>query len=408
MGVANLYRKAFSGLTTHIWLLSTVMLVNRAGTMVLPFLTLYCTQQKHFTFNQAGWVVAMYGIGSVLGAFFGGKLTDRFGFYYVQLVSLLSGGIMFIILGQLESYSAICIGAFSVGVMNEAFRPANASAVGYYSTSQNRTQAFSLMRLAINVGWGIGTALGGILASFNYKLLFWVDGGTNILAAILLILILPREGRAAQSFSHTINHSQLSPYRDKHFLGFILLVLIFACCYFQLYVTVPLYMKEKLQLGENIYGIVTSLNGILIGLFEMVIVYKLEGRRNYLVLMCIGAFIMGFSFFLFNAAAISPIFICTLIVVLITLAEMIAVPFMSSWYIGRANENNRGQYAAVYTIAWSAAQIIGSTLGAQAASKIGFTVFWWVLGAFSLISSTGFVLSILLTKKNNCKNGTFF
>ncbi|MGB5007241.1 MAG: MFS transporter, partial [Ferruginibacter sp.] len=59
----NLYRNAYAGINRRMWLLAVVMLINRSGTMVLPFMTLYC---KHigYTTGQAGIVVAVYGIGS--------------------------------------------------------------------------------------------------------------------------------------------------------------------------------------------------------------------------------------------------------------------------------------------------------------------------------------------------------
>ena len=88
-------------------------------------------------------MVAIYGIGSVAGAFLGGKITDKFGFYYTQFTALLLGGIMFIVLGQMRSYEAICICTFFLSMVNESFRPANAAAIAHYSTPKNRTQAFS-------------------------------------------------------------------------------------------------------------------------------------------------------------------------------------------------------------------------------------------------------------------------
>ncbi len=183
---ANLYRNAYTGLTRRMWLLAVVMLINRSGTLVLPFMTLYC---KHIGYStiQAGWVVGIYGIGAMVGAFFGGKISDRFGFYYTQFFSLLCGGLLFMTLGQMGSYFSICVCTFFLSMVNESFRPANATAIAHYSTMQNRTQAFSVVRLAINIGWGVGGALGGFLASINYHLLFWVDGFTNISAAFLLL-----------------------------------------------------------------------------------------------------------------------------------------------------------------------------------------------------------------------------
>ncbi|NBC09283.1 MAG: hypothetical protein GVY26_18990 [Bacteroidetes bacterium] len=80
----QLYRDSFSGLSKEVWSLSGVMLINRAGTMVLPFLSVYLTQQLGFSLGQAGWIMSFFGAGSVLGAYLGGQLTDRIGFYETQ------------------------------------------------------------------------------------------------------------------------------------------------------------------------------------------------------------------------------------------------------------------------------------------------------------------------------------
>ncbi|MEO5985191.1 MAG: MFS transporter, partial [Ferruginibacter sp.] len=186
-----LYRNAYDGLSRRIWLLSAVMLINRSGTMVLAFMTLYCTHLG-YSIKQAGWVVALYGMGSIIGALLGGRISDRFGFYFTQTGALFFGGLFFLLLGQMKTYNSICICVFFLSMVNESFRPANATAIAHYSTPQNRTQSFSLIRLAINLGWGVGSALGGFLASINYQLLFWVDGITNIAAAGMLLMILPK------------------------------------------------------------------------------------------------------------------------------------------------------------------------------------------------------------------------
>src|ERR1700750_1343172 len=95
----QLYKNAYSGLSRNSWFLCIVMLVNRSGTMVVPFMSIYCIQQLHFTIVQAGTVMALFGVGSISGAFIGGKLTDRIGFYDLQVGALISGGLLFLLLG---------------------------------------------------------------------------------------------------------------------------------------------------------------------------------------------------------------------------------------------------------------------------------------------------------------------
>src|SRR5579863_10353071 len=203
--VFSLYKQAYSGLSRATWLLSTVMLVNRSGTMVVPFMTIYLTSPAMgYSIAQAGLVMGIFGLGAICGGFLGGRLTDRWGFHRVQLAALTGGGIFFIILGQVKSYPLICSCTFLLSVVNDAFRPANSTSIAAYSKEENRTRSYSLNRLAINLGWAAGGALGGILASINYHLLFWVDGGTNIAAAILLRLFLHPHATNTDHHSHEV------------------------------------------------------------------------------------------------------------------------------------------------------------------------------------------------------------
>ncbi len=153
--VAALYKASYSGLSPASWWLSAVMLINRSGTMVVPFMTLYLTQSLHYSVSKAGFVFGVFGVGAICGGFIGGRLADRFGFYAVQLVTLICGGLMFLLLGQMRSYVAICGCTFALALINESFRPANSLAIAHYSKEENRTRSYSLNRLAINLGWAL-------------------------------------------------------------------------------------------------------------------------------------------------------------------------------------------------------------------------------------------------------------
>lgn len=369
--------------------------------MVLAFMTLYC-HHLGFTLKQGGVVVAIYGLGAVAGAFIGGRIADLYGFRYTQLSALFFGGILFIVLGKMTTYTGICIVTFFLSMVNESFRPANASAVAHYSTRENRTQSFSLIRLAINLGWGVGSALGGILASIDYHLLFWVDGATNITAAILLFIILPNSANTSATNVDSTGVEAVKmmlPHKDKTFIYFLLLNVLFACCFFQLFTTVPTYFKEKLMLSEFMIGLVMGCNGLLIALFEMVLVFKMEGRRPYLVYMFYGSLLMAVSFLLLNLKIIDGLLIAVVSTIIITIAEMVAMPFMNSYYIGRSSEKTRGQYAGMYTMAWSFAQVIGSSTGAIIAFNYGYINLWWLVAIVAGIAAWGYYLLFLKTEK---------
>jgi len=381
----SLYVNAYSGLSRSTWLLSLVMLVNRSGTMVLPFMTIYLTDIG-FSIFQAGIVVGMFGAGAICGGYIGGKLTDKIGFYRVQLFTLVGGGMLFILLGLMKSYALICTFTFILSLVNEAFRPANNSAIVIYSRAETRTRSFSLNRLAINLGWAIGGTLGGFIASFNYHLLFWIDGFTNIIAAILLFYLLkPTAPGGKETVAPLQPGDKISPLKDKKFIIFIGLSILFALCFFQLFSTIPVYYKDVYHMSEFYIGILMGLNGLIIVIIEMVLIFHLESKNKTIVMISNGMLLTSLSFLVYIFLPLHPV-TALVSVVLVTLGEIWAMPFMNNYWTGRASSHNRGQYAGYYTMAWSLAQVLGPTGGTWIAGHWGFNDLWWITAVICLIT----------------------
>jgi predicted MFS family arabinose efflux permease len=374
-----------------MWWLSLVMLVNRAGTMVVPFMTLYLTQARHYSISKAGLVMSIFGMGAVCGGFLGGKLTDKFGFYNIQLSALLCGGIMFIVLGQVSDYTLICACTFILAVLNESFRPANATAIAQYSHEGNRTRCYSLNRLSINLGWAAGGALGGFIASRNYQALFWIDGFTNISAAILLRLLLsPSKNSATPAKAEKHVDKGRPAYKDGPYLVFIVLTIMYGLCFFQIFSTQPVFFKTVLNLTPAFIGGIMGFNGLMIAAFEMTLVFVLERRQKNNVYIMLGTMLVGFSFVMFNLfPGAETLVVCSTIV--ITIGEMLSMPFMNTFWISRTNSANRGQYAGLYTAAWSIAQVLGPYAGSRIAETQGFYTLWWVTGGLSVLTALGFL-----------------
>ncbi len=388
----QLYKDAFSGLGRNAWLLSTVMLINRCGTMVLAFMTLYC-KSLGFTLVQGGLVVAVYGAGSIVGALVGGRLTDRFGFYYIQFIALFFGGILFIVLSMMESYVMICLVSFILAMVNESFRPANSAAIAHYSEPANRTKAYSLARLAVNIGFGVGIAVGGMLASMDYKYIFWVDGCTSIFAGFALIWLMPKAtgNSRKEVFDETGNMlPYASPLKDKIFLYFLFFQFLFSICFFQLFTTIPVFFKEKLLLSEFSIGAVMAMNGLLIAVFEMVLVFKLEGKKPYLVLMGYGSIMMAAAFMTLLLPVQWGLAVALAATIIVTVSEMVAMPFMNTYYISRTNLANRGRYAGLYTMTWSLSQMLGSITGTSIADEIGYGGLWTIVAIVSITAGAGY------------------
>ena len=395
----SLYKNAYGGLSRSTWWLAFVMIINRSGTMVVPFMTMYLTQHVGVSISKAGFVMSLFGAGAIIGALIGGKLTDRLGSYYVQITALIGGGVMFIVLGQMHSYISICICTFLLAFVNEAFRPANSVAVAHYSKEENRTRSYSLNRLAVNLGWAIGGGIGGIIASYNYGLLFWVDGITNLCGAGLLYFALAPSRNVATEIK--IKKEKVigkTAYRDTNYLIFIFLSILFAMCFFQLFTTIPVFYKEKFHLSVFLIGIIMSLNGLLIALFEMITIFKLEGKRPLLHFISLGVVLIGISYMMLNTPGVDKGLLAVVIMVFFTFGEILSMPFMNSYWISRTLPHNRGQYAALYTVSWASAQASGPFIGALIAEKFGYNILWFVVASVCFLIA---VLYRLLHSKND-------
>ncbi len=400
--VLRLYRNAYSGLSPAVWLLAGVMLINRCGTMVLPFLTLYLTQHLGYSIADAGIVMALYGVGAFVGTFMGGKLTDRYGFYYVQLLSLLFAGAFLLVLQLVTGFYALCASVFVFALFGDTFRPANQAAVAYYAVPANRTRAFSFNRLAINLGWAVGGGLGGWLAGVSYNLLFWADGLTCLAAGIVLAIFLPKPVATALSPTNPDQPNDplppapgpaRSPWRDRLFLAFVACSALYFFVFMQLFTIVPLYFKEVLHLTEQTIGLMMALNGLLIVLIEMALVYSLEQRgQSKIQLISFGVVLTAVGYGLLTLTNLPGLVIPLAYILFITISEMFAMPFIQSFTVERAEPATRGQYLALYAMGGAAAQTITPAFGSQMVTHVGYSTNWLALTALALLSAAGFWL----------------
>src|SRR5690606_31471965 len=293
----GIYLNTFKGLSREVWWLALITLINRAGTMVIPFLSLYLKEDLHFTVSNVGWIMSAFGLGSVAGSWLGGKLTDKLGYYKVMVGSLLISGSLFIMLQLADTFATVCLGVFIVMLFADAFRPAIFVALNAYSKPENRIRSLTLIRLAINLGFSVGPAIGGlIITGLSYGGLFWIDGLTCILASLLMIQVLnPKKAKVLDS---VINENPTSAYKDKTFIVFIVAMALFGIVFLQYFSTIPIYYKDVHGLSEFEIGLLLGANGFLIFIFEMPLIKWLENTPySKLGLMFTGALLTGLSLF---------------------------------------------------------------------------------------------------------------
>ncbi len=383
----------YQGLSREVWFLALTTLVNRAGAMVIPFLSLYLTRHLGFTMGQVGWIMTCYGIGSVLGVFLGGRFSDRFGYYRVMLGSLSITGLIFLSLQVVATFYGFCAGIFLLTLVADAFRPAIWVALDDYSESGNRTRSVTLVRLAINLGFSLGPALGGLIITYiSYRGLFWVDGITCLMAALIIFRTLDQKSPVSPAHEKGASKA-VSPYRDRQYMVFWFAMFLVGFTFMQYFSTLPLYYNQVLGLNEDHIGLMLASNGFLIFLLEMPIVHSLEnGRLEDLKIVIGGTFLLMLSFLVLNISLWIGIAILGL--VLMTFGEMLGFPFSNSYALDRSRRGNQGAYMAMYSMSFSFAHILGPNAGLQISERFGFGFTWYLMGGICLVACL-----ILLTIK---------
>ena len=381
------YINNFRGFRREVWILAVITFINRAGTMVLPFLSKYLKENLHFTYGQVGWIMVSFGIGSMLGSWLGGKLSDKIGFYKVMVFSLFTSGIMFFGLQYITSFWGLCIGMFAIMTIADMFRPAMFVSLGVYAKPENRVRALSLVRLSVNLGFATGPVLGGlIILGMGYQGLFWIDGSTCILAILIFAYFVKEKKKIVE---HHDESNLLTPtksvYRDKPFWVFLFISFTTAMLFFQIFTTLPLFHHEKFGLSEFETGLLISVNGILIFMFEMPLVSMLERKQvNRIKIIFVGALLMVISFYVLLIDV--WVGILAVGIILMTFGEIFSFPFSNAFAMGRAPRGQEGSYMALYTMSFSLAHIVSSKVGLEIIGHFGYAANWFIMGSFGIIT----------------------
>lgn len=400
MKLFNSYINTFKGLSREAWMLSIVMLINRSGSMVLPFLGVYMTDHLKFSLENTGIVLSFYGIGSVLGSWLGGFLTDKFGEYYIQSWSLFLSAPIFIIMPFFSSVGMMALLIFLQSTISDTFRPANSVAITKYARPENLTKAFSLNRMAINLGFSIGPALGGILSGISYNFLFIVNGIGAVTAGIIYVIFFRRRNKIfrekkksepTKTIEKTVTKS---PYKDYPFLLYSFLCAVFAVCFFQFFNTIPLFYKDVVKLDQSTIGFILGYSGFIIVLLEMPLVSLAERVLKIPQILSIGIIMSGVSYLLLLFGSNIPLLLLSMSI--LSIAEIWVLPFMSTVTALRAERGNKGAYMGLNGIAFSFSFIFTPFLGTYVVSHFGFDSLW--IGSFAILLVTAFLI-FWITKK---------
>lgn len=380
-------------------MLALVLLINRSGAMVLPFMSVYLKDELGFSASDVGIILSLFGLGSLAGSYLGGWLSDRLGTFWVQFWSLSLAGVCFFILSYLRDFYSLAIGVFCITLISESFRPANTAAVAKHAKPENLTRAYSLNRMAINLGFALGPALGGFLAHIGYEWLFYVNAFSAIASAFVFAAYFyaHRDKAAAPKPDKGMNPEPArSPFRDVKFLGIAFLTICYAVAFFQLLFTLPVYYREYYLLSEKTIGGILAFNGILVFALEMPLVYVAGKYISLSRIVALGCLLLCLSYALLSFGEGMSYILGAM--ALLSISEILVMPFLTSFSANRGGEASRGSYLGVYAMMYSLAFIVAPPLAFYLIELQGYTYLWICLAVLSGIIAPAYLYGIGKTK----------
>ncbi len=402
--------RGLGSLPREVWYLCLAILINRAGTMVLPFLTLYLTFDRKLSPGTAGLALAIYGTCAIIIAPLAGRFSDRFGGLRVMKLSLILSGLILFLFPFISSTVGIFIVCGFWAFASEAFRPPSMAIIGGLAGPERRKAAFALSRLAINLGMSIGPVIGGFLAMRSYQLLFYVDGTTSLLAGLLLAVLpwrtLHQDNRtlmaAAQKELGAAAGSETKAelrytdvLKDRRFTYFLIAMLPIELVFFQTLAAMPLFLVRELHMTEAGLGLLLAINTVIIIVVEVPLNNAMADwpHRHALAL---GALLIGIGFG--ALVLVDGVFGAALTVVVWTFGEMIFLPASAAYVSDIAPREQAGAYMGLYTMGFSVALAIGPWLGTEILENYGSSAVW--IGTFLCSCVTALMIWNLRVEKS--------
>lgn len=381
--------RGLRGLSREVWILSAASLINRAGTMVLPFLVLYLTKALGYSDTRAGAILALYGVMSLVASPLSGRLCDRYGPATVMRASLVTSALVMLAFPLVKSLPEVIAATVLLSMSGEMFRPANLTMLSDLAEGPQRKPAFALSRLAVNLGMSVGPAAGGFLAAISFPALFIVDGLTSLAAAAVLIVALrPPERKATAeapgSGGHTGGRSILGAFADPRLLAFFLLILLPVALFFQHQAAMPLYMVRDMGLSEKAFGFLFTINTWII-VFVEVPLNTATAHWSHRRSLALGTLLLGAGFGAIGLAT-GPISLAATVVVW-TFGEMILFPGSSAYVADIAPPARRGEYLGVYSMSFGLSFTVAPWLGISVLERFGGRTLWGATFVLGLIAA---------------------
>ena len=387
-------KKTYDEFPRLFWIVVGTLFVDAIGsTLLFPFFALYITRKFGVGMTEAGILLGISSLFGLIGSVIGGALTDRFGRRQLILFGLVFSALSSLSLGLAWDVKILYYLVIVVGLLSRVAGPAYDAMLADIVPEAKRQEAFGITRVAFNYAWIFGTALGGFIAARSFLALFVIDAVLSLLVAIILFRFLPETKPAAHSEAQKAESllKTAAGYgivlRDLAYMSFTLAGMIVLIVYQQQYSSLPVYLRDVHNIDSKSYGIMLSISGLEVVLFQIWISRMIRKYPPFLMMM-LGAFFFMAGFSMIGFVQGFPFFALALIVA--TVGEMILFPTNKALAANFAPEDMRGRYMAVYDLGWTIPATFGPAAAGLILDNYNPNLLWYIGGILCAVAALGF------------------
>ena len=387
-------KKTYDEFPRLFWIVVGTLFVDAIGsTLLFPFFALYITRKFGVGMTEAGILLGISSLFGLIGSVIGGALTDRFGRRQLILFGLVFSALSSLSFGLAWDVKILYYLVIVVGLLSRVAGPAYDAMLADIVPEAKRQEAFGITRVAFNYAWIFGTALGGFIAARSFLALFVIDAVLSLLVAIILFRFLPETKPAAHSEAQKAESllKTAAGYgivlRDLAYMSFTLAGMIVLIVYQQQYSSLPVYLRDVHNIDSKSYGIMLSISGLEVVLFQIWISRMIRKYPPFLMMM-LGAFFFMAGFSMIGFVQGFPFFALALIVA--TVGEMILFPTNKALAANFAPEDMRGRYMAVYDLGWTIPATFGPAAAGLILDNYNPNLLWYIGGILCAVAALGF------------------
>jgi len=378
------------GLPSACWQRICIAFINAMAGGVCFFLSLYFVEVMHIDITMAGLIISSYGVGMAIGGIMGGKLSDKISPSIVSISCLFIQAVAFLALIKLNTVPLLMAAEFILGLASYAFITSNKVWVlNNCKDHENiKLKTLSMLYAGSNLGIGMSAVMVSLLSHYGFPFIFFLSSSFLLLAAVMLVfqerkqVILENEDEKI-SIETALPKVDAESNSNKKTLWLILICLFsIGLIIAQLSTTYSIYIIEAFpKLGLNAVSIVFILNSFLIVFFQTPIVNYFN-NYNKILMVGIGAFLMGCGMSILSFAFVFPIAIFS--VVVYTMGEMIFFSMAQLVVYQQGSEKKKGQSLGLFQSTYALSVIVGPTLGGYVYDSLGGNMLWYLSGLIGL------------------------